>query len=113
MDRLTMIHYFYKLVSTVGRQKMQRRRSKSEITSFILRSVHNRTGSKVSQIQYETYIPYNKLKEYLTMMIQNKLIVYVKEEKIFKITEYGIHVLKLYNEMNKLLVYNPIRLNNR
>ena len=58
---------------------MQRRqRSKSEITSFILRSVHNCTGTKVSQIQYETYIPYNQLKEYLTMMIQNKLIVIFK-----------------------------------
>ena len=55
---------------------------------------------------YETYIPYNQLKEYLTMMIQNKLIVYIKEEKIFKITEYGIHALKLYDEMDKLLVYN-------
>ena len=88
---------------------MQRRqRSKSEITSFILRSVHNCTGTKVSQIQYETYIPYNQLKEYLTMMIQNKLIIYVKEEKTFKITEHGIHILKLYGEMDKLLVSRPI-----
>ena len=47
------------------------------------------------------------------MMIQNELIVYITEEKTFKITEHGMHVLKLYNEMNKLLVYNPTRLNNR
>ena len=60
---------------------------------------------------YETYTPYNHLKEYLAMMIQNKLIVHVKEEKVFKITEYGIHVLELYDEMDKLLVYNPIRSN--
>ena len=62
---------------------------------------------------YETYIPYNQLKEYLTMMIQNKLIMYIKEE-IFKITEYGIHALKLYDEMDKLLVYNRLstRVNN-
>jgi predicted transcriptional regulator len=58
---------------------------------------------------YETYIPYNQLKEYLTMMIQNNLIMYIKEEKIFKITEYGIHALKLYDEMDKLLVYNPTK----
>ena len=56
---------------------------------------------------YETYIPHNKLKEYLTMMIQNKLIMYVKEEKIFEITEYGIHALDLYDEIDELLVYNP------
>ena len=40
------------------------------------------------------------------MMIQNELIVYIKEEKTFKITEYGMHVLKLYDEMDKLFVYN-------
>ena len=91
---------------------MQRQlRSKSEKISEILRSIRNRTGTKISQIMYETYIPYNQLKEYLAMMIQNKLIVYVKEEKTFKIAEYGIHVLELYDEMDKLLVYN--RLNTR
>ena len=91
-------------------QKMPRRlRSKTELISSILRSTHNRTGTKISQILYETYIPYNQLKEYLTMMVQNKLIIYVKEEKIFKITEYGIQALKLYGEMDKLLVYNPIK----
>ena len=63
-----MIHYFYKLVSTVGRQKMQRRprqRSKTEIISSILRSTGNCTGTRISQIMYETYIPHNQLKEYL------------------------------------------------
>jgi predicted transcriptional regulator len=89
---------------------MQRQqRSKSEKVSDILRSTHNRTGAKISQIMYETYIPYKQLKNYLTMMVQSKLIIYVKEEKIFKITEYGMHALKLYGEMDKLLVYNPTK----
>ena len=61
---------------------------------------------------YETYIPYNQLREYLIMMVQNELIVYIKEEKRFKITEYGMHALDLCDEMDKLLVYNPTRLNN-
>jgi predicted transcriptional regulator len=55
---------------------------------------------------YETCIPHNQLKEYLAIMIQNGLIVYIKEEKTFGITDYGTHILKLYDEMNKLLVYN-------
>ena len=55
---------------------------------------------------YETCIPHNQLKEYLAMMIQNKLIIYIKEEKTFRITDYGMHVIKLYDEMDKLLVYN-------
>jgi predicted transcriptional regulator len=89
---------------------MQRQqRSKSEIISSILSSTDNRMGTKISQIMYETYIPYNQLKDYLAMMVQNNLIIYVKEEKIFKITEYGMHALKLYGEMDKLLVYNPAK----
>jgi predicted transcriptional regulator len=55
---------------------------------------------------YETYIPYNQLKEYLTTMIQNELIVYIKEEKTFRITQHGMHVLELNDEMDKLFVYN-------
>jgi predicted transcriptional regulator len=90
----------------------QQQRSKTEIISSILRSTRNRTGTKISHIMYETYTPYSHLKEYLAMMIQNKQIVYIKKEKTFKITECGIHILELYDEMDKLLVYNPIRLNN-
>jgi hypothetical protein len=43
------------------------------------------------------------------MMVQNELIIYVKEEKMFKITEYGVHVLELYGEMDKLLIYDPTK----
>ena len=103
-----MLHYFYKLVSTVGRQKMQRQlRSESEKISDILRSIRNCTGTRITQIMYETCIPHNQLKEYLAIMIQNGLIVYVKEEKTFRITDYGMNILKLYNEMGQLLVDNP------
>ena len=90
---------------------MQRHiRSKSERILDILRSLRNYPGTRITQIMFETCIPYNQLKEYLAMMIQNKLIVYVKEEKTFRITDYGMHVIKLYDEMDKLLVYNPTRL---
>jgi predicted transcriptional regulator len=85
----------------------RQQRSKSEKISDILRSIRNCTGARISHIMYETCIPHNQLKEYLAMMIQNKLIIYIKEEKTFRITDYGIHVIKLYDEMDKLLVYNP------
>ena len=84
---------------------MQRRiRSESEKISDILKSIRNRQGTRITQIMYETCIPHNQLKQYLAMMIQNKLIVYAKEEKTFEITENGMDILKLYNEMDKLLV---------
>jgi predicted transcriptional regulator len=87
---------------------MQRQqRSKSEKMSDILRSIRNCPSTRITQIMYETCIPHNQLKEYLTIMIQNRLIVYVKEKKIFRITDYGMNFLELHNEMDKLLLYNP------
>ena len=89
---------------------MQRQlRSKSEKISDILRSIRNCPGTRITQIMYETCIPHNQLKEYLTIMIQSGLIVYVKEKKTFRITDYGMNVLKIYGEMDKLLVYNPTK----
>jgi predicted transcriptional regulator len=89
---------------------MQRQlRSESEKISDILRSIRNCTGPRITQIMFETCIPHNQLKGYLAIMIQNGLIVYVKEEKTFTITDYGMNVLKIYGEMNKLLVYNPTK----
>src|SRR5215510_11094087 len=85
---------------------IRRLRSKTEIISSILRSTQCCTGAKISQIQYDIYISYNQLKEFLTMMIQNQLITYSKEEKVFKITEYGVYVLELYDKMDKLLDYH-------
>ena len=92
---------------------MQRQqRSKSENILDILRSIRNCPGTRISQIMYETCIPHNQLKEYLALMIQNGLIIHVKEERTFRITDYGMNVHKLYNEMGQLLVYNSTRLNN-
>ncbi len=88
---------------------MQRQlKSKSEKISDILRSIRNCPGTRITQIMFETCIPYNQLRDYLVTMVQNRLIIYIKEEKRFKITEYGMHALKLCDEMDRLLVYNPI-----
>jgi predicted transcriptional regulator len=42
-------------------------------------------------------------KDYLTLLIQNKLIEFVREEKMFRITDGGINALNIFDEMDKLL----------
>jgi predicted transcriptional regulator len=81
-------------------------KSESEKILDILRSIRNCPGTRITQIMFETCIPHDQLKEYLSMMIKNKLIIYIKEEKTFRINDYGMHILKLYDEIDKLLVYN-------
>jgi predicted transcriptional regulator len=77
-------------------------RSKPQIISSILKSTQS-YGATMGQIQYETYISYKKLKAYLTLLVQHKLIAFVKEEKVFRITESGINALTIFDEMDKLL----------
>lgn len=78
-------------------------RSKAEILSSILKSTQRHTGATMTQIQYETYVSYKQLKTYLTLLIQHRLIEFVKEEKMFRITESGIDALNIFDEMDKLL----------
>ena len=86
-------------------QRTLRYRSIYEIISSILESTHSYTGATITCIQHETRIPYKKLKEHLILLVQSKFIVFVREEKKFRITESGIHFLKLYGEMDSLLVF--------
>jgi predicted transcriptional regulator len=78
-------------------------RSRTEILSSILKSTQCYTGATTAQIQYETYVSYKKLKGYLTLLIQQKLIEFVREEKMFRITESGIKALNIFDEIDKLL----------
>jgi predicted transcriptional regulator len=57
----------------------------------------------MARIQYEAYVSYKKLKDYLMLLIQHKLIEFEREEKTFRITESGINALHVYDEMDKLL----------
>ena len=76
-------------------------RSKAEILSSTTQIY---TGTTMAQIQYEIYVSYKQLKDYLTLLVQYKLIEFVREDKIFRITVSGINALNIYGEMDKLLV---------
>jgi predicted transcriptional regulator len=80
-----------------------RYRSKPEVISSILKSTQSYTGATTAQIQYETYVSYKKLKDYLTLLIQHKQIEFEREEMMFRITESGINALHVFDEMDKLL----------
>jgi len=61
------------------------------------------TGATMGHIQKETYVSYKELKAYLILLIQHELIEFVREKKMFRITERGINALNTFDEMDKLL----------
>ena len=90
------------------RRLRHRTRSKFEIISSILNSTRGYTGATITQIQYETYVSYKQLKDYLTFLIQQRLIEFVREEKMFRITETGINALNMFDEIDKLIAREAV-----
>jgi predicted transcriptional regulator len=87
----------------MGKNSNRSNRSKHEKFSDILRAVET-DGVTINEILFKTYISYDPLKKYLTFLIQQGLIAYRKEEKRFRITQQGFHVLDMYTKMDELLV---------
>jgi predicted transcriptional regulator len=82
-------------------------RSRTEIVSNILDAA-NGGGTTKTKLMYKAYISYNQLKECLTILIENNLLVYIDGTQTFKTTEKGLNFLKMHNELGELL---PSRIN--
>jgi predicted transcriptional regulator len=71
--------------------------------SDILRPI-SAGGVPFGDIQIKTHISYRHLKKYLTYLVENEVIVYKKDEKRFRITQRGLHILDMYAKMDELLI---------
>ena len=80
-------------------------RSKTEIVSNILDAA-NGGGATKTKIMYKAFLSYNQLKECLTILIENNLLVYIDGTQTFKTTEKGLNFLKMHNEIGELLQTN-------
>jgi predicted transcriptional regulator len=76
-------------------------RNRTEIVSNILKAATGGAGR--TKIMYKSFISYNQLKEYLSVLIENNLIEYLVGTHEFKTTQKGLNLLKVHNEMGELL----------
>ena len=85
------------------KQLRQQHRSRSEIIASILATAN---GNRIRQteILYKTYLSHTLLKDYLLFLIENDLIEYTPGERTFKTTEKGIRFLRMYSQMNELMI---------
>ena len=81
-------------------------RSRTEIVAMILDAANG--GATKTKIMYISFLSYNQLKEYLSVLIENNLLEYLEGTKIFKTTEKGLNLLKMYNAIGELL-YTTIK----
>jgi predicted transcriptional regulator len=75
-------------------------RSRTERVSMILEEANG--GAT------KTKITYAQLKEYLSVLIENNLLEYLEGVQTYKTTEKWFNLLKMHNEIGKLL-QSPIR----
>ena len=76
-------------------------RGRTEIVSNILDAANG--GATKSKIMYKAFLSYGQLKEYLSILIENNLIVYLDGTQTYKTTEKGLNFLKKYDEIQELL----------
>jgi predicted transcriptional regulator len=76
-------------------------RSRTEIVSMILESV--RDGATKTRIMYKAYLSYAQLKEYLAYLQENGIIRYEEGTQVYRITEKGIKLSHLYEEIDDMV----------
>jgi predicted transcriptional regulator len=63
-------------------------------------------GATKTKIMYKAFLSYAQLKEYLAVLIENGLIEYEDGRQLYRTTEKGIRLLRVYNQVGELVVLN-------
>ena len=80
-------------------------RSTTEIFHDIQRVAGNEgyNGAGKTQIMYNAFLSYKTVKEYLTLLIDNGLLKHDIGNQKFRITEKGLRLLQLCDQINDLI----------
>ena len=76
-------------------------RSRTDIAYEILQAANG--GGTKTKIMYKAFISYAQLKEHLTMMLANDLLEFDEKTQIYKTTEKGLSLAKLYDQVGELV----------
>jgi predicted transcriptional regulator len=82
-------------------------RTQEEITALILEVIANSSnGITQTIIMYKAYLTFAQLKRFLSSLLERGIIEYQKEDQLYTITEKGIHLLQVYNQLIQLQTSN-------
>jgi predicted transcriptional regulator len=69
---------------------------------MILRSALD-GGSTKTKLMYGAYLSYAQIKEYLAYLEERELLLFDGTSQLYKVSEKGLQVLRLYDQMSKLV----------
>jgi predicted transcriptional regulator len=81
---------------------MTKNRSRTDITSEILKSAAGRQASK-TRILHSAFLSHAQPKDYLAVLTENGLLKYQKESNTYRTTEKGIKFLEVYGKMDEIV----------
>ena len=82
-------------------------RTQEEITALILEVIaNNRNATTQTIIMYKAYLTFAQLKRFLSSLLEKGIIDYQKEDQLYTITEKGILLLQIYNQLIQLQTSN-------
>ena len=77
-------------------------RSRSDIVSQMLEAASG-GGATKTKIMYKAFLSYAQLKEYLAVLVENRLLEYDRGTETFKTTEKGNKFLNVSNQMGEFV----------
>src|SRR5438046_10734430 len=82
-------------------------RSRTDIIAIILQAVIN--GATKTRIMYGAYLSYAQVKEYVSFMIEKDLIRYEEGSAIYKLTQKGVQLLHVYEDIGDMIIVSDRR----
>jgi predicted transcriptional regulator len=82
-------------------------RSRTDIAAAILKSATDENGTGMTKIMYNSFLSFNQIKEYLSLLTSSGLLEYHEGNRKYKTTTKGKHFLKLYENVDELLKAVP------
>jgi predicted transcriptional regulator len=64
------------------------------------------SGATKTKIMYQSFLSFTQMKEYLEVLLANRLLE-LSENHVFRTSEKGTKFLKIYQELDKLLLEYP------
>ena len=68
---------------------------------MILQSSMN--GATKTRLMYSAYLSYAQVQEYLQYLAEKRLISFDEETHAYKLTEQGLHFLRVYEEISEIV----------
>ena len=94
-------------ISEIDVLYLMRYRSRTDITAAILKSAIEENGAGMTRIMYNSFLSFNQIKEYLSLLVTNGLLEYHEGNRKYKTTNKGKRFLKLYENVDELLKTIP------